>query len=55
MVIWLAKGMDERRAWPYYPVTENRIWAHEKLRFRFSSVLAENRCFGSGLKTINSL
>ena len=27
---------------------------HKKLRFRFSSVLAENRGFGFGLKTVNS-
>jgi len=54
MVIWLAKGTHGRRAWPYYPVTENRIYAHKKLRFRFSSVLVENRGFGFGLKTVNS-
>ena len=54
MVIWLVKETHWRRAWPYYPVTESRIWAHKKLRFQFCSVLVENRGFGFGLKTVNS-
>jgi len=38
VVIWLSKGTHERRAWPYYPVTETvsrpiKNWGFGFLRF----------------------